>query len=329
MSTMLIKSISTATVLCIFLQTGCAQLTLIPAGNMENTLPVMNDLVRDIEVAGEPGLYSSPLDATINADGTTIYFTALGDQGNGVFSVPAAGGAETILAAGVPFVTPQGLDISSNDDALYVADAEASGSGQIYVVRLADGSVKPVAGTEGTAPRGVEIFTEDGEDVVYFSGVDLNDGQPALMKVVASGGTLVTVAKGAPLVDPVGMALTRDGTLYVVDRAASGNGLGSVFRIQDGEIKVIADQVRTGEFPGTALTLDESALLVSALDRNRDSAQVLVVELATGNRMIVNKVIAANKGAGGLHRSQGQNTFAWADSTSGSSGGRVYRVRLP
>lgn len=318
-----------AMLVTLVLLAGCVPVTLVPISDPGDGLPVMNDLVRDIEVAGEPGLYTTPLDATLDSAGETIYFTALGDQGSGLFSVPAAGGDELIIAAGDPFVLPQGLDMGSNDAALYVADAEAGGAGQLFIVTLADGTVTPLAGTEGTAPRGVETFTEGDADVVYFSGIDPADGQPAVMKIGASGGELMIVAKGAPLVDPVGMALTQDGTLYVVDRAAAGDGLGSVFRIQDGAATTIADRVRTGQFPGTALTLDDSALLVSVLALHQDSAQVLVTVLGSGDQVIVNKVIAANQGAGGLHRAQNQNIFAWADSTNGPRGGHVYRVRLP
>ncbi|MEZ4674164.1 MAG: hypothetical protein R2932_07985 [Caldilineaceae bacterium] len=301
-------------------------LTPAPTGVMDtHALPIMNDLVRDIAVAGEPERFTTPLDATPDAAGEVIYFTALGDTGNGLFQVPAGGGEVAVIATGDALPNPQGVDISSDDSILYVADAEAQ---QLFAVRLADSSLQPVPGSEGTIPRGVEVVQEAAVEMIYFSGVDPADGQPAIMKIATTGSDLTVIAKGAPLVDPVGIAATDDGTLYVVDRSASGGGLGSVFEIQDGVVSTLAGNVRTGQFPGIALTHDESALLVSTLAQETDSAQVLVIVLASGEQLIVNKVIAANKGAGGLHRAQLGNTFAWADSPNQGKG-RVYRVRLP
>jgi hypothetical protein len=99
---------------------------------------------------------------------------------------------------------------------------------------------------------------------------------------------------------------------------ASGNDLGSVFRIDGTAVETIASNFRTGKpVVGAALTLDESALLVSALAADRDSAQVLLIELASLQKGIVNKVIEANQGSGGLHRAHNRNFVAWADSPAG------------
>ncbi|MCB0095082.1 MAG: hypothetical protein KDE50_25995 [Caldilineaceae bacterium] len=313
--------IGMAAILSLFLANGCIPLTPTPPASGEQQLPVMNDLVRDIEVAGEPVLFTTPLDATPDPMGETIYFTALGDQGNGVFSVPATGGQVSIVAIGDPLLTPQGLDISSDGTTLYVAD---SGAGQLFVIHLADSAIMPLSGSENSAPRGVEVMKENEADVIYFSGKNPADGQPAIMELSASGGALSVIAAGTPLIDPVGIAAGSSGALYVVDRGAAG--VGSVLRVENGAVDTIAASVRTGQFPGAALNLDESALLISTLDAQKDSAQVLVTVLASGEQVIVNKVIAANNGAGGLHRAQATNTFAWADSTNS---GRVYRVRLP
>ena len=82
-----------------------------------------------------------------------------------------------------------------------------------------------------------------------------------------------------------------------------------------------------GDPAGIALTLDESLLLVSALETNRDSSMVLVIDLATLRLGVVNQVIGANIGSGGLHRAQGRNLLAWCGVTVGG-GGIVYRVEL-
>src|SRR5947209_3076337 len=48
--------------------------------------------VKEIKQATTSGEYSSPLDSTPDPEGTTIYFTATGPKGQGVFKVPVAGG---------------------------------------------------------------------------------------------------------------------------------------------------------------------------------------------------------------------------------------------
>src|SRR6188474_451519 len=67
----------------------------------------------------------SPFDATPGPDGLTIYFTAVSENGPGVFSAPASGGAPTELHAGSPFASPFGIDISGDGTTLFVADAAA------------------------------------------------------------------------------------------------------------------------------------------------------------------------------------------------------------
>ncbi|MCB0125565.1 MAG: hypothetical protein KDE58_25095, partial [Caldilineaceae bacterium] len=142
-------------ILC--LSTACMPLQPISAGAMDGTIPVMNDLVRDITVAGKPEHFTTPLDATPNANGSLIYFTALNSTGNGLFSVSAEGGEVTDVLVGTPLVEPGGVDISSDDATLYVAD---SGADQLFAIHMADGVVQAVAGSIGTQPLGVEVVAE-------------------------------------------------------------------------------------------------------------------------------------------------------------------------
>ena len=83
---------------------------------------------------------------------------------------------------------------------------------------------------------------------------------------------------------------------------------------------------------GAALTLDQSLLLVSALDASHDSAQVFVISLATGDKLIANKGISQNRGSGGVHRAHNRNFFAWADSQNPGGArrpcGAVYGIEL-
>jgi DNA-binding beta-propeller fold protein YncE len=277
-------------------------------------LPLRNEALSRVDLAARPELYDAPWDATPSPDGDMIYFTASARFGAGVFAVPASGGEVTEVATGDPFVAPLGLAASTDGQMLYVADpgaAAGQGEGQLFAVSISDGGVHPLV--EGLAPRGVEVKAEDGADMVYFTGTASDDGAVAVWKLPAAGGEPQVVAKGAPLVEPMGVAIANDGTVYVVDAAASGNGLGSVFRIRDGVVESIADYFRAGAPAGATLTLDESVLLVSALDTNRDSAQVLLIELASGQKGVITTVISANSGSGGVHRAHNSNFFAWAD----------------
>ena len=74
------------------------------------------------------------------------------------------------------------------------------------------------------------------------------------------------------------------------------------------------------------MTADEGALLVSALHPQKESAEVLVIVLADGTQGIINAVIEANDGSGGVHQAHESNVLAWADS---SNGGSVYKIKPP
>lgn len=272
----------------------------------------------------------TPWDAAPSPDGKLIYFTAIGADGAaGVFAIPDSGGEVRTLAAGAPFAMPLGIAVSSDGGTLYVTDPWAAGQhGNAVFAVGADGAVERIAGTEGTAPQGIEVVNRNGSDVLYFTGINPADGQPAVYSIEEGAATLL--AQGAPLVAPSGITAGADGAVYVLDRLASGGGLGSVLRIRDGVVETIASGVHTGaQLAGMALTLDESLLLVSSLDGGTGTSQVLVVNLATLETSTINDVIGVNTAAGGLHRAHDANIFAWIDNTGGSEGrGRIYCVKV-
>lgn len=260
-----------------------------------------------------------PWDAVPGPDGGVIYFTAVGEDGHaGAFSIPFDGGPVTPISAGSSLVMPLGIAISTDGQTLYVTDPWSKGSRGDAVFALStsgDGVATMVSGTQWTEPQGIEVVKQNGADQLYFTGIDPNDGQPAVYTLPAAGGTATVLAKGAPLVAPSGVAIAADGTVYVLDRLSSGNGLGSVLRIADGKVESIARDVRTGgQLAGLTLTLDESLLLVSSLDSAQDAAQVLVIDLATLQTSIINDVIRARTSAAGLHRAHNVEQYAWAES---------------
>jgi sugar lactone lactonase YvrE len=265
----------------------------------------------------------SPLDATPSPDGSMIYFIARGSSGVGVFRVPAAGSTPEPVRVGSPFVNPVGIATSSDGAQLYIADTQAGANGVILSLPAAGGAAAPLAGSEGRAPRGLDVRQQGDQDMIYFTGTTPTGSQPAIYTLAASGGTATILASGAPLIDPDGIVVTGGGVAYVSDHTGAG-GQGRVVKVEGGAVTTIVDTVRLGRPAGVALTLNERLLLVSSLQADRDNDQVLLVDLASHQSGIVTKVVGENIGSsGGVHRARKANTFAWADV---SRSGRVYRV---
>ena len=326
MSTRKLSAVVSHALVFATLFTGCSPMVrpMVQDG-VGTALPLRNEVVSAVTLVAEPALFTTPVDSSPDPDGKIIYFTASGPTGAGLFRVPAAGGTVEAVAVGSPFQSPMGLAVSSDGAQVVVADTAAD---QLILVATADGTATPLTGSQHTAPRGVEVKNEAGAEMVYFSGTDASDGQPAVWKIALAGGEATVVAKGAPLVEPMGVAIANDGAVYVADRSASGNGLGSVFRVLAGKVEAVAENFRTGNFAGVTLTLDGSVLLASALDAQRDSAQVLLIELGTGTKGMITKGVAQNSGSGGVHRAYNVNIFSWADyrGKGGGGGGGVHRI---
>jgi DNA-binding beta-propeller fold protein YncE len=292
--------------------------------------PVLgNQTVSAITVATRSGTFQHPLDSTPDLSGTTIYFTAGGPHGPGIFRAPFAGGAATEVSTGSPFVQPRGIAMSQDGQKIFVTDAAAGQGGAIFFVPLTPGS-QPVLlpGSAGTAPEDLDVVSQGGKRMVYFSGKDPGTGQPAVLALpVAGAKTPRVVAEGAPLVTPDGVAVTHTGVVYVADRAAAGSGMGKIFKIVNHRVTPILNLVRTGNPAGIALTRDDSVLLVSALQLHRQRDQVLLVDLASLHTGSVTKVVSQNHSAGGVHaQPEGLGAlaehivrpqlFSWADTTA-------------
>jgi hypothetical protein len=247
-----------------------------------------------------------------------------------VFSVPFAGGAATEVSTGDDYVSPNGIALGSDHNTIYVADPEAGeGVGAILVLTIDTGDVTLLAGTLNTAPRALDVLPGPSGDILYFTGLNAIDGQPGVMSIPAAGGKPTVILKGPPLVLPDGIAVDSAGTVYVADVEAAGDGLGKVFKIAGGVATPIVDPVKTGQPAGIALTVDESTLLVSAMDAATGKDEVLIVNLSTLETSIFTDVVGENTDAGGLHRARSSNDFSWCGKTAGTKGdGMVYSVTL-
>ncbi len=291
--------------------------------------------------AQSPGKFQLPQDAAPDHEGDNIFFIATGPNGPGVFRVCAPGTAsaqgkvghttgkpQTLpnrtafltseVFAGQPFVAPTGIAIGCSGLQMYIADPQAFSSGgqpgRIFAIPIEGGAPVPVPGTEGTAPRGMDVISEGGGEMIYFSGKDPRSGEVGVFKIPGIGDRAPrVVAVGSPLVEPDGVAVTRAGTVYVTDRAAAGGCLGSVLKIGGGKISKLVDMVRTGNPAGIALSLDDSLLLVSVIQPN-DYDQLLLVHLDTLQTESFTRMIGQNRNSsGGVHRAGNRNVFAWAD----------------
>jgi len=310
-------------VMLALLLAGCASSPNAPTSISTSTVKLNDSLVSLIAEATQSGAYQTPLDATPNLNGSTIYFTAHGPHGAGVFQVPAAGGAATEVFTGKPFLSPRGITLSADGQQLYVADPTA---GHIFVLSVTGGTPTVLKGSAGTAPQNLSIV----QQTLYFTGIDPASKLAAVLKLPIAGADAPTViARGAPLVAPDGVVANQAGTIYVSDRSASGNGLGTVFKIVGTAVTPLLSHIHLGNPAGIALSPDESLLLISALQASNLHDQVLLLNLATLQTGSVTKVVGLNvDDAGGLHASPGdKNILAWAGKYGKGNGG-VYMVMV-
>jgi sugar lactone lactonase YvrE len=291
----------------------------------------------------------SPFDATPDATGENLFFTGLSNAAGaqplaGVYTAPANGmmAAPTAVLAGAPYVAPYGIATSTDGKTLYVADPgaditlDANGNqikgagtdlGSIFIQSTTAGMAPTVlAGSAGYDPRNLEVNSEGtpAADVVYFTGVDATNGKPGVFKVAAAGATTpTTVFEGAPFVDPSGIAIGSDGTIYVADTLGATGG--QIIAIPKGTTTpgtpaTFEGNLRIGYPAGVAVSKDGTSLLVSTLDPAKATDAILEFTIATPTMAPTTISIAAGTEAAGLHRAKAAEVFAFADGTVGAMG---------
>lgn len=273
---------------------------------------------------------SMPMDAVPSPDGKQIYFIAFStvadEDGIGTLRLPAIfkaapGAAPQKLFEGSPLGAPFGITISDDGQTLFIADSGADTSedrsdGKVFSMSVAGGTPTPLAGTDGLAPGGIEAQG----DSLYVTG--RQNGQPGVFKMGLGGGNVTALATGGPFVDPSGVAVAKDGTVYVVD---SGSPMGaqsfaSVVKVAAGKTEVLVDGLSVGHPAGIALVKDETAVLVSALDPATSTDRVYRVELASRQKRELSSTIGDFSESAGLHRARQADVFAWADTHANGSG---------
>lgn len=273
------------------------------------------------------GGFTNPRDTVPNSDGSTFYFTATTSGGQpGVYMVTSTGGAMAVqLTAGAPLVAPNGLAISSDDKTLYISDTSAG----LFKLATGGGTPQLIAGTDQHHPRGMDVAQSGGSEVIFFTGDDPGSGQGGVFTVSPAGGAINTVAKGAPLLTPVGIVVAKDGTVYVSNPLAFAVNApaGGLFQIVAGKPAQLIGGLRLGYPAGLALNLNNSLLLASGLDAEKGTAVVYAVNLTSKVLTTYNQGISENTGAGGVHRALNADIFGWCGTTSPGTG-TVYRISL-
>jgi hypothetical protein len=169
-------------------------------------------------------------------------------------------------------------------------------------------------------PRSLEFA----DDQLYFTGADPS-GMAGVFQVAAAGGALTAMATGDPFSEPSGIAIAGSGDVYVVDTGKSTAGAARIIRIANGVASVFLDGLSVGYPAGVVVSMDDSLLLLSALDPITGTDTIAIIDKASKNLASVNAGISAFTEPAGLHRAKTKDVFAWADSTANQTG-TVYLV---
>lgn len=281
-------------------------------GDTDSPTQKSNGITR-ITVAAAATELDAPVDATPDPLGTVIYFIASLGGKKGVFKVPFGGGVVSQLYLGEPLVNPRGISTSSDGKTLYVADTGFGTSGKGAILSLPSSGDTPVvvSGSDGLAPTALDLIEDGAGDDIYFTGADAN-GVPGVYRLAAKGGNVTTLAQGAPLMKPDGIAVATDLTVYVSDSQAGLDQPGELFVIKTGKPAKLGPEFKPGSPAGLAITLDDGKVLASSIDADTGTSQVTIVQTKDGTSGVFNDVIKTNKVSGGVHRARFKELYAWA-----------------
>ncbi|MBL0197174.1 MAG: hypothetical protein IPQ09_23685 [Myxococcales bacterium] len=280
-----------------------------------------------IKPAANDPSFRSPFDATPDPKGENVYFTALTALDvPAVFVSPAGGGAPRVLHQGTPLSAPFSIAISEDGKTLYIADGNAEvtaggdENGAVLTIPVGGGTPAVLPGSGGKSPRGIEVAG----DSVYFTGK--SEGRAGVFKAPLAGGEPVALTAGGPLREPSGITVTKKGVVYFVDAFAQSAAGAAVFRVDGGQAVLVKGGFAVGHPAGLAATFDDSALLLSGIEPNKQTDVVVRIKLDDGSTTSFTDTIGGFSESAGLHRAKTTSVYAWADSRANGTG-TVYVLR--
>jgi hypothetical protein len=295
--------------------------------------------------ANSPDVFSQPRAGVPLEDGATAFIAVhegasdedisrTGPRSAVFLQAAAAPGvtapAPSVLYAGDELVSPIDIEASADGQTLFVADYAGGTQGSGAILRLSRTGGEPSFAADGWSPRSVTLGADE---ALYFSGIDPTTGEPGIFRLV--GDTVDAVFVGAPLVDPSGIAVFRDGRVLVADtRLLDGGALfgeanaseAGVVLVDRGQASIFASGFATGFPAGVALTLDESTLIISGQGPDRRDT-VYLVNVAAPKELptAVTDVFSEERdSSAGLKRAHAANTFIWASLSY--QRGTVFRI---
>jgi hypothetical protein len=127
------------------------------------------------------------------------------------------------------------------------------------------------------------------------------------------------------MADPSGLAVAKDGTVYLADAIATETGHAQLLKISGGAVSTVIADMAVGYPAGVALSQDETVVLVSALDASSGTDIVIRYDLSASSSSTFNTGISSYSESAGLKRARNVDTFVWADSHA-NGGGTVYVI---
>lgn len=276
----------------------------------------------------------APVDAAPSPDGSTFYVVT---ENAGLWTVPADGSAEPVLLDdGLREAT--GLQPSLDGSEIFVAASRDGGERNIEAVQLDGSGAVPHPEVLGLDPGGLsgmlsENRASHAEDIVFTGRRSFATGDEGAVFLFPPHGLPTELATGFGGYVPTAVEVAPDRSVYV---SAVDGDAGSVWHIPaevvaaggsmdpEGAAELLLEGYGVGAPAGLALTLDGSTLLLSSLSEE-GGAQVVILDLASGQTSIFSDGIGENPAAGGLHRARDADVFAWVDS---EDVGCIYRVAL-
>jgi DNA-binding beta-propeller fold protein YncE len=155
-----------------------------------------------------------------------IYFTGKEPTTGqaGVFKLPLAGGAVTVVAKGAAFVDPSGVAVAS-DGTAYVVDASDPEGSSARLLKVSAGTVSVMLGSLAVGyPAGVALSQD--EKTVLVSALDPQKRTDAVLRVPVAGGEFETVSSGIDTFqEPAGLHRARNADTFIwADSRANAGG---------------------------------------------------------------------------------------------------------